>query len=415
MANGLVQVQPDSTGKKIQTFENTVGADVVEAQAVVPVDTAGAALVGQKTMAASLPVAVASDNVLTIQGNQAAVVTGSITTATSTVVVSAATNLNVATVTIHGTYAGVSFVIEGSDDAGTTWYQLQGIDNATGQIVQTITPGTNATKSYDVTVGGYNQFRVRATAFTSGTGNVRINMQAMPYEVAPGVMICDGTSGPAAVDATFKALRVARRPFEALGYYSIEGNTSTYSGLAANTPLFSMRWGSAAAVAVILKVEIAVITSAAASTAAITERQLIVARSFTVSDTGGTAVTLTGNNAKRRTSHATSLVTDMRFGTTITAGTRTLDANPVASVLAWAPLNHTGVEIGGTGSGPTSAAWSTAGGIGMVKMYDATDGHQHPIVLAQNEGLIMRIGAAQPTGSTQQTFLNVLWAEATTF
>jgi hypothetical protein len=44
MANGIVQVQPDSTGKKIQTFENTVGSNVVESQGVVLVDTAGAAL-----------------------------------------------------------------------------------------------------------------------------------------------------------------------------------------------------------------------------------------------------------------------------------------------------------------------------------------------------------------------------------
>jgi hypothetical protein len=42
MANGVVQVAPDSTGKKIQTFENTVGGNVVEAQAIVVVDSTGA-------------------------------------------------------------------------------------------------------------------------------------------------------------------------------------------------------------------------------------------------------------------------------------------------------------------------------------------------------------------------------------
>lgn len=34
MASNFVQVIPDSTGKKIQTYENTVGSDVVETQAV---------------------------------------------------------------------------------------------------------------------------------------------------------------------------------------------------------------------------------------------------------------------------------------------------------------------------------------------------------------------------------------------
>ncbi len=41
MADAYVQVAPDSTGKKIQTFENTVSGNVVEAQAVVLVDSAG--------------------------------------------------------------------------------------------------------------------------------------------------------------------------------------------------------------------------------------------------------------------------------------------------------------------------------------------------------------------------------------
>jgi len=118
MANGFVRVAPDSTGKLLQTFENTVGGNLVEAEAVALVDTAGvpiatlpvsgpitdaqlrasavpvtipvpapvsdnggtltvdapvgtpvfsrlsdgaAALIGQKAMASSLPVVVASD------------------------------------------------------------------------------------------------------------------------------------------------------------------------------------------------------------------------------------------------------------------------------------------------------------------------------------------------------------------
>jgi hypothetical protein len=43
MAAGFVQVAADSTGKKIQTFENTVGANLVEAEGVVLVDATGAA------------------------------------------------------------------------------------------------------------------------------------------------------------------------------------------------------------------------------------------------------------------------------------------------------------------------------------------------------------------------------------
>jgi hypothetical protein len=47
MANGFVQVPPDSSGKKMQTFENTVGGNLVEAEAITIVDTAGVAVIEQ--------------------------------------------------------------------------------------------------------------------------------------------------------------------------------------------------------------------------------------------------------------------------------------------------------------------------------------------------------------------------------
>ena len=41
MATGFVQVSPDSTGKKLQTFNNTIGADSVHSEAVTWVGTDG--------------------------------------------------------------------------------------------------------------------------------------------------------------------------------------------------------------------------------------------------------------------------------------------------------------------------------------------------------------------------------------
>lgn len=41
MVDSIVQVAPDSTGKKLQTFQNVVGANTVEAEAVVLVDSSG--------------------------------------------------------------------------------------------------------------------------------------------------------------------------------------------------------------------------------------------------------------------------------------------------------------------------------------------------------------------------------------
>ncbi len=45
MADQYVQVATDGSGKKLQTHENTVNAQVVNAQTVVQVDTAGAPVV----------------------------------------------------------------------------------------------------------------------------------------------------------------------------------------------------------------------------------------------------------------------------------------------------------------------------------------------------------------------------------
>ncbi len=41
MANSIVQVLPDKTGKKVQSFENTIGSNVGQAQAVTPIDATG--------------------------------------------------------------------------------------------------------------------------------------------------------------------------------------------------------------------------------------------------------------------------------------------------------------------------------------------------------------------------------------
>ncbi len=55
MANSIIQVLPDGAGKKVQTFQNTVGANIVETQAIVQVDSNGAEVVTQPVSAASLP------------------------------------------------------------------------------------------------------------------------------------------------------------------------------------------------------------------------------------------------------------------------------------------------------------------------------------------------------------------------
>lgn len=202
-------------------------------------------------------------------------------------------------------------------------------------------------------------------------------------------------------------VRVYSHPPTVLGCYQVNTRTPTYAGLAIAAPLFSMRWGDATHIAIVTRVQIFVVTTGTATTVGLTERELVIARSFTASDTGGTAIVLTTNNNKMRTSQGTSLVTNMQVGGPLTAGTRTLDVNAVASVAGWSPLTTVGIVIGSAGA---------VAGSGFVNLFDATNGQQYPIVLATNEGIIVRIGKdAEPAGATQQTYLNVNWCEASAY
>lgn len=185
--------------------------------------------------------------------------------------------------------------------------------------------------------------------------------------------------------------RVTSLPLDSLGVYSVAGDVS-YTATTQNGAIYSFRWGSSTKFAVILRVRVMVL-STAFTTAGVVERQMIMARSFTASDTGGTAFTLTGNNQKHRTSMDTSVVTDMRIGGFLSAGTRTLDAQPVATVSGW------------------MAAVGTV--IPMTTLYDYKE-TEYPIVLAQDEGFIIRLGGAE-TASTRRTFVNVDWAEVNSY
>lgn len=211
-------------------------------------------------------------------------------------------------------------------------------------------------------------------------------------------------------------LRVYNHPPNALGCYMVNGRTGIYTAQPAGAPLFSFRWTSSTALAVIMRVAVTVATTTATNVVGNAERELVIARSFTVSDTGGTAVVLTGNNQKMRTSQATSAVGDMRFASNaqLTAGTRTLDANPISSSIAILPLLFTGIDIGSGGVVTTTTAVPSQGlgGREMVALLSATTGQDYPIVLAQNEGFLIRIGKdAQPTAVAQQTYAQITWCE----
>lgn len=118
-----------------------------------------------------------------VAGAPLATSTGTVTTATSAVTSGDVAVYNNVTVVMYGTHAGVNVIFEVSPDAGTTWVPLIGsrLDGTGTESASGVLP-SNATRGWEFTLPAVNRFRVRATAWTSGTANVIIGAGTMPLE-----------------------------------------------------------------------------------------------------------------------------------------------------------------------------------------------------------------------------------------
>lgn len=215
------------------------------------------------------------------------------------------------------------------------------------------------------------------------------------------VTLVDSAGNDALIDATLKALRTSLRPFEVLGVYSISQGTSAYSGLGAGSELFQFRWTDATKLAVLLRCSVSVGLSVAASAAGVVDRQLIKATGWTASGTGGTAI---ATPSKRRTSFPTSVAGDIRIASTaaLGAGTKTLDGTGY------------GIAVSGLGTAPITSQGGNQV-LPKVDLYNILSCLEYPPVFVQNEGAVVRMSNAQPTGSTLFTFVDFTWAEVTSF
>ena len=226
-----------------------------------------------------------------------------------------------------------------------------------------------------------------------------------------GVQLIGNGGSVADVDGTlFRALRTAPRPIDvgALGQYRLSQTIALVVTQAANGTLFSWRWGDATRLAVITKLRLTLIQTGAATATINPVYQAFVARSFTVSDSVGTALTLTGNSFKKRTSMGSTLLTDARFSTVaagLTAGTRTLDANPFMELPT--------VSIIATAVSPAQQVNYTI----YEKELEIDMAHgNYPLVIAKDEGFIIRgptivFGAA----GTANLVVDLAWAEVAAF
>lgn len=132
--------------------------------------------------------------------------TGNITSATSAIPVNVARISNVM-VYVAGTFAGVNFTFEGSLNStnGTdgNWFAIQAV-RTNANTIETTSGVLGAAPAYgwELSVNGLNWFRVRATAWTSGTATIQIQPGAYATEPIPAAQI----SGTQPVSFTQPAL-----------------------------------------------------------------------------------------------------------------------------------------------------------------------------------------------------------------
>jgi hypothetical protein len=181
------------------------------------------------------------------------------------------------------------------------------------------------------------------------------------------------------------------RRWSSRGGYITSPSTGAVTTIAAATAtagqLLVFRNPSTTLQALIKSIKARFILTTAYGAAQETGCDLILARSFSVNATDGTAVDVgstVANSGNLAADQPTSIITAgcVRVATdaAITAGTHTLDASPIGSLSGW--MGAIGEQI------PDEDA-QDADGFGIL--YDASDSeHGSPIVLAADEGFVIR-------------------------
>lgn len=176
--------------------------------------------------------------------------------------------------------------------------------------------------------------------------------------------------------------------------YSVTMTSGAMTIVAAAGPVWSCRWTNTQLVAVVKRMTISVGATVAFTTAQWLAFGLFRCSSYTIVDSGGTAATLTTINGQHDTKYPASSMGDMRIGTTgvVTAGTRTVDAQPFV----------------------VSSPWATTAVIGSANYWDFTfcyDDAAQPLILRQNEGLVLQNQLVMGAAGVIRLHVSLQWAE----
>jgi hypothetical protein len=205
-------------------------------------------------------------------------------------------------------------------------------------------------------------------------------------------------SGFKAFVETAGSLRITQRPNDtgALGSYSQGATSVAFNATPGNATLYSFRWTDPSAKCVVRRIS-ARLTHTNLYTA-VQEVGLYaqIARSWTTTDAGGSTLLAP---TKRRSSMAASLLPSLNsqilaFGPGLTVGTRTSDGGSFASTQNFFLAN-------------------TVGTVDMV--WDASDQSKQPIVLVQNEGIVISNLVTLGNTGGHRLLVNIEWDEMASY
>lgn len=199
-------------------------------------------------------------------------------------------------------------------------------------------------------------------------------------------------------DGSLQAIRHLASPYPVDygigGCFQLTSKSGTMAaGLAANSPIYAFRWTSGTKTGILRRVRISVWTLATGFTAGLLQFDIFRATAWTVADTGGVTDTLTIDNGNMRTAMPSSSLLEIRHSSTasLTAGTRTLDSQPMDTLMI------------------NAATTATTMMMTRQSLFDKGGPADHPLVFAANEGIAIQ--ATVPATGTWGWAITPEWDE----
>lgn len=184
-------------------------------------------------------------------------------------------------------------------------------------------------------------------------------------------------------------------------FYQLGMLSPTYTGFAAGSGtaghIFAFRWGSTTHLAVIQRIVAKRRVIVGPTAAQEWGSALYRLTGYTASHTGGTEATKTGTNNKKDTNSNTTRVTSamMTSGSALTAGTHTLDTQPLDVDFSW--------ELAAAAT--VQKTFHTL----LVESYEASQGA--PLILRQDQGILLRNEILMGAAMSIRSMVQIHWAE----